>query len=312
MTTSGTIGSLADILTLLNDPTFLLFEADQEAPTIFNAVGRTHTETWHSALLGWLLDPRSSHGLGTYPLTRLLLLLQTQDELDTRQREVNLHHILVQGNLENARVRPNERDLTEVSVATVGRFDVLIDSIVYQNWTDVQVLIEVKVKAAIDQTQCNKYIEYSRQRRKDNVYLLPVFVAPSIRLSKTPIELFGNDAWIPVSFQEIYDDVIEPSLAHNDISVFGRFTLQEYVKTLKYRLNGGEPLALTQTDREMVQTLFERHEPALRALYEILSQSIDDFEPVQVGGTAAKVMIKILVDGKTIFLYEYWSGKGLH
>ncbi len=292
--------SLADVLALFHDPAFISFEVDQEAPTIFNAVGRTYTETWHSALLGWLFDPHSSHGLGTYPLSQLLLLLQAQDILDPHKREINLYHILAQGTVENARVRPNERELTEVSVTGVGRFDVLIDLISLPLWKDVQLLIEVKVGAPIDKVQCGRYINYVRQRRQDGVYILPVFVAPQSYLTTTPVDLFGSDAWISISFQDIYDEVIENCLAHESISSFGKFTLHEYVKTLKYHQKRGEPLAITQTDRAMVQSLFERHEPAVRALYEILAQVNDEFEPLQPGGSGARPDIKVQVDN-TVF-----------
>ncbi len=72
----------SEILELVHDPRFIDFELLQEAPSIFNAVGRTHTETWHSALLGWLLDPSSSHSLGVFPLKRFLLLCRTHDYIE--------------------------------------------------------------------------------------------------------------------------------------------------------------------------------------------------------------------------------------
>ena len=295
MTNTATDASLAQILALLHDPTFITFEVEQEAPTIFNAVGRTHTETWHSALLGWLFDPQSSHGLGTYPLSRLLLLLQMQDKFDPLQREVNLHHIFAQDTMHNARVRPNERELTEVSVAAVGRFDVFIDQISLAAWQDIQILMEVKVGAPIDKHQCDRYLKYIESRKQSGFYILPVFVAPQSYLTSTSVNLFGSDAWIAISFQDIYDEVIEYCLNHQSISSFGKFTLQEYVKTLKYQQKGGKPLAISQTDSDIVQKLFEQHEPAIRALYDILSQVNDEVEPLDAGGNAAKQGFKIQV-----------------
>jgi hypothetical protein len=290
--------SLHDILALIHDPTFVAFEIDQEAPTIFNAVGRTYTETWHSALLGWLFDPKSSHGLGLYPLNRLLMLLQIEDTLDVTARSVDINQLLTQGELSQARVRPNERDLTEVSVTGVGRFDILTDQIELLPWKDIQILIEVKVNAPIDKNQCQRYISYIEIKKKENVLIIPVFVAQENYLIGSSKDLFGDDSWIRSSFRDIYDDIIEPCLNHRKISDFGKYTLGEYVKTLKHRQKGGEPLAITQKDREMVNALMDRHGPAIQSLYEILSQSSDDFEPLTSGGNTAKEAIKIKVGNK--------------
>ncbi len=270
------------ILALIHDPFFVEFELEQEAPSIFNSVGRTHTETWHSALLGWLLDPQGSLGLGVFPLSRLLLFLASRDSLTAQRRGIDLKELLARGDFSEARVRPNERELTEVSVGTM-RFDVLADRIKYGPFEEVQLLIEAKVKAKIDASQCNRYIAYIDQRETEGIFTLPIFVAPTNKLLGTPAELFGHESWLGVDYQSIYEEIIEPCLQHRSISEFGRFTLSEYVKTLKYRHQGGHPLATTQKERDMVNALLEKHEPALRALYEILYQSRDEFEPIAQG-----------------------------
>ncbi len=260
---------ISAILTLVHDPLFVEFELEQEAPTVFNAVGRTHTETWHSALLGWLLDPNSSHSLGLFPLTRLLLFLSIQDTLPTATRGIDLKELLVTGDFSSARVRPNERELTEVTVGDM-RFDVLIDGIKAELWDEVQLLIEVKVKAKINSEQNQKYINYIEEQKKKRILILPVFVAPTGKLKGTNV--LGSETWLRVTYQDTNDEIIEPCLQHPTISQFGKFTLSEYVKTLKYRQQGGEPLSVTQKERDMANSLLEKHEPAIRALYEILSQ----------------------------------------
>jgi hypothetical protein len=61
-----------DLAKLASDATFQRFSTLQGQPNIFRAIGRTHTETWHSAFLAWLLDPEGSHQLQTFPLKRFL------------------------------------------------------------------------------------------------------------------------------------------------------------------------------------------------------------------------------------------------
>jgi hypothetical protein len=286
------------IQSLIHDPAFVEFELEQEAPTIFNAVGRTHTETWHSALLGWLLDPEGSHGLGIYPLSRFLLLLQLQDTLHLETRGIEFGGLLATGNFSKVRVRPNERELSEVSVVGVGRFDLFVDGIDYPPWSEVQLLIEIKVRAKIDMSQCQKYISYITDKRAEGSLIIPAFVAPTNQLIGKPVDVFGDASWIGVAYQDIYDEVIEPCLKHPSISQFGRFTLTEYTKTLKYRLKGGEPLAVTQKEREMVSAMMEKHEPAIRALFEILSEENEEFEPVAGAGSAPRGNIKVNINGQ--------------
>lgn len=296
---SAKSGTIADVLALLHDPVFVAFELSQEAPTIFNAVGRTHTETWHSALMGWLFDPQSSHNLGSYPLSRLLILLQTRDILENIRREIDLREVIAVADFSNACVRPNERELFEVSVPNVGRFDVLIDQIKLKPWNDIQILIEVKVNAPINVAQCTRYIAHIESKRTKGVYILPVFIAPQQSLIGTSEELFGDERWIALSYQDIYDDVIDPCLQHQNISPFGLSTLNEYVKTLKYKQKGDKSLAITQKDRELAKVLFDKHEPAIKVLYEILSQSMDDIDSLSadISGTKSSD-IKIQVNGR--------------
>lgn len=157
-------------------------------------------------------------------------------------------------------------------------------------------LIEVKVKAKISKSQNKKYINYiEKQEREDRTLILPVFVAPTSTLGGTGN--LGSEKWIGVTYQDINDEIIEPCLQHPSISPFGRFTLSEYVKTLKYRQLGGEPLSITQKERDMASALLEKHEPAIRALYEILSQEKEPIGPLPQTPNAAPTIISVKVDG---------------
>lgn len=294
MAVSYSDDKLQSILTLLHDPVFLKFEAEQESPTIFNAVGRTHTETWHSALLGWLLDPQGSHGLGIYPLQRLLLLLSRSDWHQPALRKLQPAQLLATGDLSQAIVRPNERELSEVGVADVGKFDVYVSKMTMLPWTEVRLLIEVKVEAPIGKTQCRKYMQYIHTQEADNVAILPVFLAPEAYFIGNPEDLFGDPEWMTVSFQTLYDEIIEPCLRYHALSSFGLYTLTEYVKTLKYRQKGKQ-LVVAQSDRDLIDALIAQHRPAIDALYEILSQQSQEYDTSALQQQSSKGTIKIKV-----------------
>ncbi len=40
--------------------------------------------------------------------------------------------------------------------------------------------------------------------------------------------------WIPLSFQELYDELLEPCLQHPALSSLGQELLRDYIKTLKH------------------------------------------------------------------------------
>ncbi|MBM7845671.1 PD-(D/E)XK nuclease family protein [Herpetosiphon giganteus] len=267
---------LTAILSLIHDPRFVQFEAEQTAPTIFNAVGRTHTETWHSALLGWLLDPIASHQLGVYPLQRFLLLL-ANNQVTNHAAAFDLQWLLTFVKLAEANVRPNERDPNEVRVNDTGRFDVFIDRLKFETdlpppWKEVQILVEMKVGAAIDIGQCTRYMAHIYRLMQQGIFTIPVYLAPSHAFVKDTASLLGDDRWIRIDFQDLYEEVIEPCLHAPTVSPFGLTMLNEYVKTLRYRLKGGSPLIITQRDQDLVRQLFAQHESAITMLYQILSE----------------------------------------
>lgn len=284
---------LDTIFSLLQSPLFIEFELSQEAPSVFRAVGRTHTETWHSALLGWLLNPSSSHDLSSFPIMRLLLLLKTQPQAAIH--DIELDRLLAEGDFSDARARPNEKEVLEVSIKNVGKFDIFVDGISFgfKTFKSVQLLIEMKVKAKIDPQQCNKYITHIGTEKANGNFILPVFVAPAKQLHGDLINTFGSDQWIALTYQDIYDEVIEPCLQHPRLSEFGRYTLQEYVKTLKSREQGEEPLATTDREREIVDSLFEKHSIAVRALYEILSERHTDFSALPLSAARDSIAVEI-------------------
>lgn len=299
MSTMTSDEKIGRILAMIHDPQFVEFELAQEAPSIFKAVGRTHTETWHSAFLGWLLDPEGSHQLGLFPLTRLVLLLALKDTLSNGERGIDFRELLTRADFSKVKVRPNERELVEVTVGNM-RFDIFVDGIIFEPFKELQIVVEVKVNAPIDPVQCARYILYMTEKSRDGVFSVPVFVAPTSKLLGTPSEIFGNSSWLGVDFQSIYDEVVEPCLQHPKISGFGQTVLSEYIKTLKYRQEGKEPLATTQKERELVNVLFEKHGSAIRALYEILSQSSEEFESGSLTASSARGSIKIKI-GDTTF-----------
>lgn len=73
---------------LLTDERFLRLSAMRGRPNLFEAVAASRTEMWHSAFVGWVLDPESHLGLGVFPLKRFLYALVKEGR---RSGGVGLH-----------------------------------------------------------------------------------------------------------------------------------------------------------------------------------------------------------------------------
>ncbi len=67
------------LLALEADPAFERLDRQLGRTNAFRLLGRTYTETWHSAFWGWVFDPKGSHGLGDFALRRLLVRLADDD-----------------------------------------------------------------------------------------------------------------------------------------------------------------------------------------------------------------------------------------
>src|SRR5271170_4689545 len=59
---------------LLSASDFDALEERLRNRSVFHILGVETREVSHSAFLGWLLDPRESHGMGTAPLRRFMLM----------------------------------------------------------------------------------------------------------------------------------------------------------------------------------------------------------------------------------------------
>jgi len=160
-----------NLLRLISDERFVEFESFTERPNLFRIVGRTHTETWHSMFLGWLLDPQGSHGLGDFALRRLLLAVTNPDIKATKDYDPDLiARIASLGQLTNASVIPNERYQKELR-GHGNRFDVFVENIKYDDKSCV-LLIEQKYNSKITKRQCERYADWLHEKYKGSVRIL--------------------------------------------------------------------------------------------------------------------------------------------
>jgi hypothetical protein len=161
---------------LISDENFSKMEAIVSRPNFFNIIGRTYTETWHSMFMGWLLDPRSSHGLQDFTLKRFLAAALHSALCGKDVNKSKLSRIAAEADLTQANVYPNQESRKELS-CEVGKFDVFVQVDGEEQNTNMILFIEQKVKAAVSREQCDKYLDWVRRNYEDYT-IIPVLLAP--------------------------------------------------------------------------------------------------------------------------------------
>lgn len=93
---------------MVNDPVFIQLRRRQDEANVFNIVGQTQTENWHSSFFAWLLNPNGSHNLGYFPLKTLLMYMY-QKANDTQRNLLPDPEVIDAGYFCDAVVRPESR-----------------------------------------------------------------------------------------------------------------------------------------------------------------------------------------------------------
>lgn len=211
---------------LVSDKDFLYLIQSREKENFFDAIGNSRREEWHSGFVKWLLNPKSNHGLGDFPLKCFLSLynIKYQEQLKTNMEEfsdgiMDLKYIynmdLCDTNL-----------LTERSTKNgAGRMD-----IVGMKEDDFIFVIENKIDSnehlcdATGNWQTEEYfLEICRNYKEYKKYFIYLYYQ-------------GDEAkdkhFVNITYQELFDYVISPCLEHPQITNAGYVFLENYSNSL--------------------------------------------------------------------------------
>lgn len=287
---------------LICDPGFAHFENLLKEPNLFQIVGRTHFERWHSAFWGWLLDPSGSHLLQSYALQCLLYNLFKENTLKPKSHNLNeLAKILPLATLTNVDVTPNERNSIEVGVKGVGRFDIFITAeygMPSHRTGRINLLIEFKIESSVTHEQSRRYANWLHNNHP-NDYNFPIYFLPN--LSKSTIETTGDDRWFCISYQSLHDGVLASILAHPNLNEKTKPFVVQYIKNLRTPRQGIK-MAITEEEKRVAEALYEKYCEVFDAIFETLvangtlDQGTSDLEPR--GRASGRIAVRI---GKKVF-----------
>ncbi|HOB54597.1 MAG TPA: PD-(D/E)XK nuclease family protein [Acidobacteriota bacterium] len=164
--------------------------------TIFEILGIQSRELPHASLVGWLLNPQESHGLGRLPLHQFLLTLCRKKYVGGAEKLPIMYDCLNAWTLDSL---PLEQAIVETEYPLArkkGRADILV-SIGNGQETIPFILIEYKVEAGPHGDQLKVYRDWARNQHfklpglEDLKHPILVYLSPTERESVDPGDEFA-------------------------------------------------------------------------------------------------------------------------
>ncbi len=241
---------------LVDNPDFESLKAKLSTFNLFRVLRVERAEIRHSNVLGWLMNPDESHGLGTIFLRRFLsslLLANETNEIELRPADVELYGLQ---NVEVRREWKNIDILAQFEVPKKGRWCLLIEN---------------KIRSKEARQQLARYRQIVKQEFAGDG-IIPVYLTLD---GEDPSEAGIDAGYIPWSHQEVLDlaeGIIEQNRGRvpEDAQIF----LAHYLDTLR---------RLTMQDQELVdlcRKIYRTHREALDLIFELArsTEAITAFE----------------------------------
>lgn len=273
---------MKNYLDMINSEEYLKLYEYYNQKTFMDVLGVSRRENEHSNFLAWLFNPSENHGMGDYPLRKLLqttAFRRTKDSKYSSNRKENLlqdkdsKYIddLVYGNF---KIESLEEITREKSISNKKRPDIYIKLKVTFFSTGktetINFLIENKVTSLENCSQTVDYAKWLFDGVKNDGYAIPVYLMVATNeelkdLSDKP----QNNEFMVLNYQYLMDGVFEPCLL-NCKTGFGKSLLQEYVKCLGKAISeeGSSNeralvMATSQYEKNLVKLLWQNHKEAL-------------------------------------------------
>jgi len=222
---------------VIDNPDLEQLEALLNQFNIFEAIGMARQELKHSNFLGFLLDPRQSHGLGDFFLRRFLQKVL----LSSREREHSVSLI--------------DLDVWDLDETDVRREWRNIDVLIVNEKNKFVVIIENKVDAGEGADQLGRYLNIVNNEFPD-WKILAFFLTPAGMLP-------SNSLYVPVNY-DLIADLVDSTISHRS-STLGTdllVSLSHYRSLLRRHI-------VEQSDiDDLCIRIYSRHKRALDLIYE--------------------------------------------
>ena len=228
---------------MIDDKVFQDFKKKYDSPNCFKIIGNDHFENRHTNFLAWLLNPKDNHGLRSEPLRFFLLLLgQNTKNLSIDEIQIKTQHSISTGSGNKGVV-----DLYAYNDKMILVIENKIDS-------------EEHLNRSTDISQTDAYFQYFEKHdaEKTRIY---VYLSPSKLNSPT------NKSFIPITYQELYDNVIAKCLDSQNINESTKIVLTQYTDSLSLVPH------LAYTHRKEAKVIYLKYQEIFDELPKIINTS---------------------------------------
>lgn len=307
--------------------------------SIFSIVGRTHTETWHSNFIAWLLNPQGEHGLGYFPIKRICYAMRKKvsrqlkspakdDDKKIFQKifdELPSQELIDTGEFYDCRIMPDcinsdENYAKEFTLPNKKRFDIAFSCMIKpfnavsgKNHFRFFFVCENKIDSKETNDQTEDYAEYleakpcfplynkcGEENKRTKLHVQGT-QACSARLFLTirPEDIPKNSTFAVLSYAELMDDLLIPCSQHEQLSPMGKTLLSEYIHTLD-RCS----FAVSDTLKKYARSIIKKHIQTIFAMLKVqlfCDKFIDNNTEDAKIASAKLDWISRLIKGKNIY-----------
>lgn len=273
-------------LDMINSEEYIKLYEYYNQKTFMDVLGVSRRENEHSSFLAWLFSPTENHGMGDYPLKKLLQTIafrcQKAKESNPCYSPENDKNLLNDKNskyLENLifgnyKIQSAEKALREKGIPNQKRLDIFIElEILFNSESEtkkINLLIENKITSS---ENGNQTIDYAKWLFEQDGYAIPVYlmVATNKELKNlSEKQKPESKEFLTLNYQYLMDGVFEPCLLECKTD-FGKNLLLEYIKCLGKALEAVEDpknprtlvMAISKNEKSLVKQLWDNYEEAL-------------------------------------------------
>ncbi len=291
----------SEIHDMISNPDFIELRHWMQDQSFFSVVGRTHTEMWHSSFIAWLLNPQGHHMLGYFPIKCLLSAMRKKavkllkDDTENKDMWVKIEDALPNQEIidtwwfDNCVIMPdcNDENLNREKMANgKNRLDIAFtlgmkNPLAASKYTKRLLFIcENKINSYENDAQTERYVKWAEteatfplSQTEDDSECRPF----KIKRAETTFALLyltpsggrpTSEKFLPMSYQELMDNVLIPCSLHPSLSSDGKSLLLEYMHTLD-RKN----LAVSAKVKKLCQDLIDKYPKVLLSFFKVILYS---------------------------------------
>jgi len=246
---------------LISDSDFQKLNYNYEKTNLFDIIGKSHLEEWHSSFICWLLDPNASHGLGNFPIIQFFSLYYEKQEKYPDAERISPKELF--GDYFDDLSLVTER-IVSVETKGVKKGNGRID--IFGKNERFVLVIENKVSST-EQFRTNENYEYVGQTTIYYDYISKkypdhnkfcVFLRPQSSADPKNAEVASDNHYININYQELFDYVIDKCLKHPMIAEEARIMIDNYANNLRNILPKiNAPMAYT--NKEVCYSLYAKY-----------------------------------------------------